>query len=156
MTAAVKVPHVHAEVIKAYADGAQIEFRHAPNREWEGVAQPHFDVGTEYRIKPEPPAYPVTQMSIAELTRAYNDNQHINGLAGIANTALRHAIDAGQIITMADHHEEMAKHDDARDMAIAEAVRDACRISAKAADAWHTDATIADIDLAAIIAKVAP
>lgn len=163
MTAAVKVPHVHAEVIKAYADGAQIEFRHAPNREWEGVAQPYFDVSTEYRVKPEPPAYPVTRLNHSELADIYfgafdfrTKQIESIGAVAIANAALRHAIDAKQIITMADHHEEMAKHDEARDMAIAEAVRDACRISARAADAWRTDATISDIDLAAIIAKVAP
>ena len=150
MTPTVKVPHVHSEVIKAYADGAQIEFRHAPNREWEGVAQPHFDVGTEYRVKPEPRAYPVTQMSIAELTKAYNDNQHINGLVGIANAALRHSIDAKQIITMADHHEEMMKHDDARDMAIARAVENTYCVLVP------NKRPSSDNYLAAIIAKVAP
>ena len=51
-----KTPHKHAAVIKAWADGAEIQ--HRPNAGWEWseatlltLAQ---GVGGEYRIKPEP------------------------------------------------------------------------------------------------------
>lgn len=45
-------PHKHAELIKAWADGAEIEvhtFRHG----WEHCEHPNW-IDNEYRIKPEP------------------------------------------------------------------------------------------------------
>lgn len=50
-----KTPHKHAELIKAWADGAEIEYKEGW-REWkkcEGQT-PVWDVYTNYRIKPEP------------------------------------------------------------------------------------------------------
>jgi len=51
-----KQPHKHAELIKAWADGAEIEYRAVPGHgAWmaEGI---HliWDEHAEYRIKPEP------------------------------------------------------------------------------------------------------
>lgn len=48
-------PHKHAELIKAWADGAEIEYKNVQHG-WvtcspEGM---FWDVGGEYRIKPEP------------------------------------------------------------------------------------------------------
>jgi hypothetical protein len=137
-----RVPHVHAEVIKAWASGEQIQMRTSPAEKWRDMTltHPHWDVA-EYRIKPEK-VYPATQMGHFELARAFMPR--IDGVwsseaaKNIANAALRHAIDAGQIITMADHQDalltladnlrgvEIARHA-ARDMAIAVAVRDAVR-----------------------------
>lgn len=50
-----KTPHKHAAVIKAWADGAKIEFRPF-NCEWRDlkVKNPAWHEDTEYRIKPEP------------------------------------------------------------------------------------------------------
>lgn len=47
-------PHKHAELIKAWADGAQIEY--LENGNWVDchVNGPAWDSTTEYRIKPEP------------------------------------------------------------------------------------------------------
>lgn len=54
MTAEKKyTPHVHAEVIKAWADGKPIEARHAPHREWEPVESPRWNPLWQYRVKPE-------------------------------------------------------------------------------------------------------
>jgi hypothetical protein len=46
-------PHKHAEVIKAWADGAKIETK-LSNGEWGGVKSPQWWEDFEYRIKPEP------------------------------------------------------------------------------------------------------
>ena len=45
-------PHKHAELIKAWADGAEIEFQDSEGV-W-GVGIPHWHPDAEYRIKPEP------------------------------------------------------------------------------------------------------
>tara|TARA_R110000822_G_scaffold292210_1_gene414194 strand:- start:3 stop:269 length:267 start_codon:yes stop_codon:yes gene_type:complete len=47
-----KTPQKHAETIKAWADGAEIEIR-LSHGEWSLVAYPAWG-GAEYRIKPEP------------------------------------------------------------------------------------------------------
>jgi hypothetical protein len=45
--------HKHAELIKAWADGAQIQFRLWGGIEWLDTATPQWEVKYEYRIKPE-------------------------------------------------------------------------------------------------------
>ena len=46
-------PHKHAELIKAWADGAEIQyFDHEEG--WTTQLHPAWYVDTEYRIKPEP------------------------------------------------------------------------------------------------------
>lgn len=63
-----KTPHKHAEVIKAWADGAEIQFRY-PNGTWIDAADPSFRDLAEYRVKPEPQileGYVVT-MGVASL-----------------------------------------------------------------------------------------
>ena len=47
-----KTPHEHAALIKAWADGAEIEIKLA-HSDWSPVAYPTWN-GSEYRIKPEP------------------------------------------------------------------------------------------------------
>jgi hypothetical protein len=46
-------PHVHAEVIKAWADGAEIEVR-LKDGEWELCNQPLWWGHHKYRVKPQP------------------------------------------------------------------------------------------------------
>jgi hypothetical protein len=161
MTATVKVPHVHAEVIKAWASGEQIQMRVSSAAKWQDmtVEHPYWDA-MEYRIKPEK-LYPVTQMDEGAICSAYFGGGPVNGhkeelaaLYRIANAALRHACDANQIISMVDHQDalttlgkklrdaEITRHA-ARDMAIAEAVRDACR-------------TLSNVNLNAIIKAANP
>lgn len=45
-------PHKHAELIKAWADGAEIEIFNTAG--WGVQANPRWDEGMAYRIKPEP------------------------------------------------------------------------------------------------------
>lgn len=47
-----KTPHKHADLIKAWADGAEIEFRCLD--EWRRITAPRWDQDGDYRIKPEP------------------------------------------------------------------------------------------------------
>ena len=48
-------PHKNAAVIKAWADGASIQYRPSTDQTFEVLDRPYFDGPGEYRIKPEPP-----------------------------------------------------------------------------------------------------
>jgi len=48
------VPHKHAECIKAWADGAEIEVRSDGYDTWESIEMPTWFNCLEYRIKPQP------------------------------------------------------------------------------------------------------
>jgi hypothetical protein len=48
-----KTPHKHAELIKAWADGADIEHFSVPARLWMYTAHPAWNPENQYRIKPE-------------------------------------------------------------------------------------------------------
>lgn len=49
-----KKPRVHAELIKAWADGAEIQFYSEGVNKWLNVGKPEWKPCTQYRIKPEP------------------------------------------------------------------------------------------------------
>lgn len=46
-------PHKHAELIKAWADGNQIQVLSCLTEEWEDCNNPVWATQAEYRIKPE-------------------------------------------------------------------------------------------------------
>lgn len=48
-------PHKHAELIKAWADGATIQFLNLHFNEWKDILDnsPSWNENTQYRIKPE-------------------------------------------------------------------------------------------------------
>ena len=46
--------HKHAELIKAWADGAQIEMFSVIYARWVKIANPSWELDNRYRIKPEP------------------------------------------------------------------------------------------------------
>jgi len=46
--------HKHAELIKAWADGAEIEYYSLSLENWKITKCPSWDIHTDYRIKPEP------------------------------------------------------------------------------------------------------
>lgn len=46
--------HIHADLIHAYAEGAEIEGRYYESYNWELFKHPSFYPDMEYRIKPEP------------------------------------------------------------------------------------------------------
>jgi hypothetical protein len=48
-------PHIHAEVIKAWADGAEIEVIHNTISDgWLPTDAPDWSLSCSYRVKPEP------------------------------------------------------------------------------------------------------
>lgn len=61
-------PHPHADVIKAWADGAEIEYKYRGNAQWyDSGATPAFSIKTQYRIKPV-----IDTAAIAECERKLN------------------------------------------------------------------------------------
>lgn len=99
-------PHVHAELIKQWADGAEIQYFHSSMAQWlnfnsDEVIQwlPHM----EYRIKPEPPKYPLSKMTGADLYEAWFSVDVIGSssgenMAAIANAAIARAIQDGDVV----------------------------------------------------------
>lgn len=84
--------------------------------------------------------HPETTMTYEEAEAAWGAQPGFStSLIAIANAALRHAIDAGQVVAAGDRA--------ARDMVIAKAVLEVCK---------SVTFPMANIDLAAIIAKVEP
>lgn len=47
-------PHKHAELIKAWADGAEIEWNSPRDKEWLPKNHSEWFIHFDYRIKPEP------------------------------------------------------------------------------------------------------
>ena len=92
-------PHKHAEVIRAFADGATIQVGY-PTGEWVDNAYPHFDEKVQYRVKPEPaaPKWPQTTMTSAGLSIAYVEKVSDDALRDVANAAIAHACEAGQLV----------------------------------------------------------
>ena len=72
-----KKPHVHAEVIKAWADGAVIEYCNRYGC-WCDIAgnHPSWYDWTQYRVKPEPV---VKYHGILQGTSGYEDMNHNTG-----------------------------------------------------------------------------
>jgi hypothetical protein len=69
-----KTPHKHATLIKAWADGAQIElWLPEPNR-WEGITDPSWDDSFKYRIKPEFKPDVVKTCAATEFCAYYHDD----------------------------------------------------------------------------------
>ena len=48
--------HKHAELIKAWADGAEIEFWSKSSEKWVADLKPDWLTCCEYRVKPKPKA----------------------------------------------------------------------------------------------------
>lgn len=94
-------PHPHAEVIKQWADGATIEAYTINEDRWYEVANPSWEL-SQYRVKPEK-AYPETRMSRGQIKAAF----HNGGWRSIANAALRHAIDAGQVVAAENYSDHL-------------------------------------------------
>lgn len=98
-----KQPRAHHDIIVAWAGGAEIQYRKDAGMAWTDCADPAFVEDYEYRVKPER-TYPETKMTALALKDAYDPDACI-GFESMAkcrnmvNAALRHAIDAGQVVT---------------------------------------------------------
>ena len=77
-------PHKHAELIKAFADGAEIEYK-VYNGGWVALEHPSWDDHNEYRIKPKQPvvrwqwAYP-TMKGWSATNYFYDDKEILNAI----------------------------------------------------------------------------
>jgi hypothetical protein len=74
-------PHKHAKEIKAWADGAEVEYFDATYREWFVDGCPIWFTDVQYRIKPQP------KPDVVLYTRITN--------CGIAHLSDRKSIDFG-------------------------------------------------------------
>lgn len=102
-----KTPHVHAEVIKAWADGAEIECKQINDDRWAAIiCTPNWHPNWEYRIKP---AAPETRMTDQELIAARGmmryereaiepNSEYAKRLRGIANAAIARALADGDVV----------------------------------------------------------
>ena len=60
--------HKHAELIKAWADGAEIQIFSKLFNEWRFISEPDWNKDYQYRIKPEP------KPDVIRLVIANNEN----------------------------------------------------------------------------------
>lgn len=71
------IKHTHADIIKAWADGADIECRYTPNGQWStSNMPPTWDEAYEYRVKHIPK---VTIVSAHLQFRYLTDCGHVYG-----------------------------------------------------------------------------
>ena len=91
-----KTPHKHAEVIKAWADGAEIECRENEHRKWMTVHTPVWSNLTEYRVKPEPKPDIVTECKLLGAYKAVLWNSVTNTVPG-ANLKLTFDGETGKL-----------------------------------------------------------
>ena len=153
-------PHKHAEIIKDWAEGAEIEARFPPNGVWVPATKPAWDEHTEYRVKPVPAVE--TNMTGQDLGMFCSPGgSWISDARDIANAAIARALADGQVVPKEEYDRlaaqytevqglafELQKRGAARDMAVAKIVRDTMICTSQA---YSNDA-----DLAAIIGSVKP
>lgn len=115
-------PHKHAEVIHAFADGAKLQVRLCGAEHWQETRFPDFADECEYRIKPEPaaPKWPQTKMTDKEINAAFIIGEFELVAHGVterarkvADAALTHACEKGQVVTADKVREIAAKAYDA-------------------------------------------
>lgn len=115
-------PHLHCEAIKAWADGARIQWRTPRTSVWvDCIHVPEWQIGREYRVKPD---YPTTMMTGNEVFEIWQKSPQqvavARPLLDVANAALRHACDHGQVVRREEFDRAIGERK-TRDAAIANA-----------------------------------
>lgn len=87
----IKKPHRHAELIKAYADGARIQMRGNFDGEWIDLANPDWTAPV-YRIAPEP-EFPKSTLDYGDLCMIVNQAAKLPGNEGVQTKVARLAAD---------------------------------------------------------------
>lgn len=99
-------PHKHAELIRAWADGAEIEYYVVSSSKWHRCVEnkPAWDTMMEYRIKPEPPKYPQTSFTSEDIAEIARNTPGVwrDSYIAIANAAIARAIEDGDVVPAAD------------------------------------------------------
>lgn len=91
--------HKHYDAIVGWANGEAIQYFDVYETQWFDVTgDPAWHSNCQYRIKPKP-KYPTTGLKTNEMLELWNlaDNAY-QGCEIVANAAIRHAIDSGQVI----------------------------------------------------------
>jgi hypothetical protein len=93
-----KVPHVHSEIIKAWADGETIEYSCNGFDDWSVNQTPLWDDKFKYRVKPDL-TYPETTLTVKLLhSKFYACVCSVDfSLVHIANEAIKHFITSGDM-----------------------------------------------------------
>lgn len=125
--------HTHHEAIIAWANGETIEWSF-DGKEWNpsNNNEPRFNEMLKYRVKPAEPEradYPKTRMTRSELSHAWDrapDESFTGAVEFVANAALRHACDTGQIVTREEFDRAVGDRF-AHDLAVAHAVNEAVK-----------------------------
>lgn len=91
-----KQPHKHAEVIKAWADGANVQYFDGITEDWHFVASPSWSLKESYRIEPkrETPKSTLSYESICAIWNKANQPPGCNEFESTVTRALRSAADA--------------------------------------------------------------
>lgn len=97
------VPHKHADVIKAFADGKRIEYKDRFDGEWRNICEsPLFMVDGEYRVKPEvvKPEWPKSNMSIRDMYKVLSPSAIISiyDCDMLADAVIAQALDTGLVV----------------------------------------------------------
>lgn len=95
-------PHKHADLIKAWADGAEIQCS-SLGKMWHDTPQPSWENEFKYRIKPPASKWPETTMPIDQLVAlwaaSFESNDGVKlALSKVANAAIAHALETGQVV----------------------------------------------------------
>lgn len=105
-------PHKWADVIKAAADGKEVQWYSDDKADWvtkpghDAIAYWYWSGCQEYRIKPEP-EYPKTRMEYEDLKEHYYvfgsttgvlSSWHSDAARNLANAAIRRAIQDGDVV----------------------------------------------------------
>lgn len=85
-------PHKHAEIIKAWADGAEIEVLNK-NIGWNDVVTPFWRLDRTYRVKPEPKLDEIRYIAIENLARKDQSANLTTTLYSYSNSNLRLTFD---------------------------------------------------------------
>jgi hypothetical protein len=149
-------PKKHAEIIKAWADGADLQVR-GSDGQWDDVVWPGWGNNLEYRIKPEEPALRLAAATV-EAIAAYYCLMPAT-VEAVSARVLHDAAELQLVVPMAEVQEvarEMTKRlRGKRELAVAESVQSAAeRIACRNSDGMAIYNEINGLDLPAIIATV--
>jgi hypothetical protein len=90
-------PKKHAAVIKAWADGADVEFYSTVDRQWKPSREPAFADNLQYRVAPQ------RELSDAELADIYN-KAYVNATLPLYPTGEGHRIARRAVAKAAVRH----------------------------------------------------
>jgi hypothetical protein len=123
-------PHMHREAIKAWADGARIQYRPSEGGAWaDCLHAPEWSINNEYRAKPDYPASAMTVMELRVAARsAMIAGGHSAAWHAVANAALRHACDHGQVVRREEFDRALADAEARHAMIANAAIQEAASI----------------------------